>query len=203
MREKKMSVKYLTSLFLCLLIAACSNTKVTSSWLEAEPAKPYKHPMIIAISDSQQTRRIYENHFVSELKKQGITATPSYTLINSKQEMNRDTVINAVAGTKIDAVLMTYLVAADRENRHHDSPLNPGYSGSADTNQVSATMITTRGRTSTTEIIGLKNDLYDVASHKLIWSTQTRTVAPESIDSVIIEVTALLIDQLQDDDILK
>lgn len=198
-----MSVKYLTSLFLCFLITACTNTKITHSWLETEHNKSYKHPMIIGISDSQQTRRIFENHFVSELKKQGITATPSFTLINSKQEMNRETVESVVQGTDIDAVLMTYLVAADIENRHHDSPLNPGYSGSADTNQVSATMISTRGRTSTTEIIKLKNDLYDVASQKLIWSTQTKTVAPESIDRVIIDVTAVLIDQLTDDDILK
>jgi len=197
-------IKNLTLLLLCTVITACASTSLTQSWKEAELNRSYKHPMIIGISDSQQTRRIYENYFVAELSKKKITATPSYELIGSKETINRDTVVNALQGTSIDSVLVTYLVSADSEVRHFDSPLNPtSYSGNPDDNMVSATLISSRGRSSSSEVIGLKNDLYDVQTQKLVWSAQTKTVAPESIDHAITEVTQLLIKELFKDRIFE
>lgn len=190
-------------LVLCIMMASCASTSLTTSWTEAGLDQSFKHPMIIGISDSQQTRRIYEKHFVAGLKERNITATPSYTLISSKQKMNRETVVKAIQGTDIDSVLVTYVVSADAVMRHHDSPLNTGYSGSAETHMVSATMITTRGRSSSSEVIDLKSDFYSVQSKALVWSAQTKTVAPDSIDDAIKEVTELLIDELMDDNILK
>lgn len=171
--------------------------------MQEDHGKPYQHPMIIGVSDSQQTRQIYEKHFVEELGKINITATPSYKLIDSKQKINREAVIAAVQGTEIDAVLVSYLVSSETEVIHHESPLNQGYSGDADDMKVSATLVSTRGRTSNAEIITLKNDLYDVASKSLVWTAQTRSVAPESIDEVVTDVTSLLIEQLIADDIIK
>ena len=201
-----MPVKFKNSLvvvFCSIMMASCASTSLTASWTEAGLEQSFKHPMIIGISDSQQTRRIYENHFVAGLKERNITATPSYTLINSKQKINRETVVEVIQGTDIDSVLVTYVVSADSEMRHHDSPLNTGYSGSAETHMVSATMITTRGRSRSSEVIGLKNDFYSVQSKALVWSAQTKTVAPDSIDHAIREVTELLIDELIADNVLK
>lgn len=190
-------------LLLCLFMVSCSTTSLTQSWKHPEHEKLFNHLMIIGISDSQQTRRTYENHFVAELKKKNVTATPSYKLINSKQKINRETVLKAVQDTEIDAVLVTYLVSADSQLRHYDSPLTPGYSGSPDANMISATLITQRGRSSSSEVIGLKNDFYDVKKKSMIWSAQTRTDAPESIDHAITEVINLLIKELINDDVLK
>lgn len=196
-------IKNTMVLLFCLMMIACTNTKLTQSWADPELKQPYRHLMIVGRSDSQQTRQIYEKHFVAELKKRNITATPSYTLINSKQKLNRDTVINAIKGTEIDSVLVTYLIAADAELKYRDSPLNSSYSGSHSDNMMSDTLISSRGRASTEEIISLKNDLYDAKTESVVWSAQTRTVAVDSIDVMIREVTRLLIDQLFDDDVLK
>jgi len=198
-----MRVNYFIVLSLLLFAASCANTKVIQHWVEEEHSKVHRHPMIIGVSDSQQTRQIYEKHFVSELSKKGITATPSYSLISSKQKMNRETVVDAIKGTEIDSVLITYLVSSEAEVRHTESPLSQGYSGDADNMKVSATLVSTRGRTSSAEIITLKNDLYETDDKTLIWSAQTRTVAPESIDEVVTEVTELLIDQMISDGVLK
>jgi len=196
-------IKNSVILLLCLVMTSCASTSLTQSWKQPELEKSFKHLMIIGISDSQQTRRIYENHFVAELKKKNITAIPSYKLISSKQIINRETVLKAVRGTDIDSVLVSYLVSVDSEIRHYDSPLNPGYSASPDANMISATLITDRGRSRSSEVIGLKNDLYDVQAKSMVWSAQTRTVAPESIDHAITEVTKLLIKELINDNILK
>lgn len=198
-----MNAKYFIVLLLSFLISACTNTKVVDHWLDAGHKRAYSHPMIIGISDSQQTRRVFEKYFVAELKKRNITATPSYQLINSKQKMNRETVIKAVQGTDIDSVIVTYLVSSDQDVRYHESPLNHGYSGDIESNRMSDTLVSTRGRARNAEVITLKTDLYEVQSKSMVWSTRTRTVAPESIDEVVTDVTALLIEHLLRDGVLK
>lgn len=203
MFKESIKVKNVVVTLMCLVVASCANTSLKETWMLEDHKKTYHQPMIIGISDSQQTRRIYENHFVSELKKMNIDAVASYTLINSKQIINRDTVVAAIQGTEIDAVLVSYLVSADEEVRHQNSPLNTSYSGNVENNQISETIVSTRGRSRTGEVFVLKNDVYDAASKQLVWSAYTKTVAPESIDEVVTDVTELLIDKLFDDEILK
>jgi len=203
-----MSIRYfkgmsVVTLFLSLFITSCASTKMTDAWFEEGGSSTYKHLMIIAISDSQQTRQIYEKYFVSELKNRNIKSTASYALISSKQKLNRETVVNAIKGTDIDAVLVTYLVYADSKITARESPINMGYSGNVEDLKMSDTLISSRGRSNSTEVVGLKNDLYDVSSKKMIWSVQTKTVGPESIDQVVTEVTQLLINQLFSDGLLK
>ena len=201
-RVKNFSV-LLILLVMVIAITSCSNTSLLHSWKETGAVPIYKHLMIIGISDSQQTRQLYEKYFVAELKKRKVTATPSYQLISSKQEMNRETVVAAIQGTEIDAVLITYLVSADSEMKHRDSPLGGSYSGTAEGSEISATIVTSRGRSSSEEVFVLKSDIYDAQSKTLVWSARTETVAPESIDEVITEVTALLIDRMFSDSVVK
>jgi len=198
-----MNVKYHIVLLLSFFITACANTEIVQNWHDTNHNKIYKKPMIIGISDSQQTRQIFEKHFTAELKKINVSAVPSYKLISSKQKMNRDTVIETLQGTDIDAVVVTYLVSSENEVKHHVSPLNHGYSGDVDDSRMSDTLVATRGRTSSTEIITLKTDLYDAATKSLVWTTQTRSVAPESIDEVVTEVVTLLISQMLTDNVIK
>jgi hypothetical protein len=198
-----MRVKNIVVLLLSVLISSCATTKITDSWVEPGLKQSYERPLIIGISDSQQTRRVYENYFVAELKKRNITATASYTLISSKQKLNRETVVSAIQDTDIDSVLVTYLVSADAETKLRDSPLTGTYSGDTENNLMSATLITTPGRYSEADVIILKNDFYDTKSKSIVFSAQTKTVAAESIDEIIKEVTNLLITALFDEQVFK
>jgi len=198
-----MILKHYFILALVVLLASCANTKIIENWVEDEATKTYSHLLIIGISDSQQTRQIYEKHFVAELSKLNIKATASFKLISSKQKMTRETVSKAIEGTQIDAVLVSYLVSSETLVRHHESPLSMGYSGDVESKQISDTLVSARGRNSNAEIITLKNDIYDAKTKSLIWSVQTRTVAPDSIDEVVTDVTSLLINQMLADNVIK
>ena len=197
------------------IVTACSNTRITGSWAQVETQDGYKSPaysspMVIAISDSQQTRRIYENSLVAALKEEGVTATPSYLLINSKQKINQDTVLSAIQdaaqstnATLIDSVLISYLAVADTELTHQDSPLSATYSGDADDNMISATLITSRGRFNNKEVISLKNDIYDVQKQSIVWSAQTKTDDLSTVDALVLSVTEALVEKLVDDKVFK
>ena len=196
-------VKKIIVLLFSSIIASCATTDLMDSWKDAELNHSFQHLMIIGVSDSQQTRQIYEKYFVAELKKHNITATPSYTLISSKQKINREVVVAAIKNTDIDAVLVSYLISADTEVKHRDSILNTGYSAEVGSNQVSATIISNRGQSRDEEIFVLKNDLYDANSKSMVWSAQTKSVGPESIDQVVREVIAILVKAMLNDKVLK
>ena len=187
-------------LLVLTIISGCTGTSVRDQWVEPGLAKTYHKPLIIGRSDSQQTRRIYEDYLAGEFKKIGVTAVPSYTLISSKEKINEETVVNAVkrSGIGIDSVLVTYLVASETELVSHDSPLSSSYSGSYEDNTMSSTLITNR-RYSGKQIITLKNDLYDAGSRKIVWSAVTESVGPDSIDEVIVDVSELLVKALKED----
>lgn len=196
-------IKLLSILFVSVLAASCSNTQIINSWTEPGQKTAYVRPMIIGVSDSQQTRRIYENQFVAELQKFKVNAIPSYTLISSKQKMDKETVLAAISGTDIDSVIITYLISADQEVSNTTSVLDTDHIGNIENNQVSSTIISTRGRSNSAEIVTLKNDFYDAASHTLVWTVQTRTKAPESIDEVVKDVTELLVKKLIGDQMFR
>jgi len=199
----KLVIKLVFFIFSAVLLAACAHTSLEDSWKQEGHDQSYSKPLIIGISDSQQNRQIFEKQFVEKLNQYKTEAVPSYTLISSKQKINRETVVDAIQGTDIDAVLVTYLVSAEYEMKYHDSPVNAGYSGSSETHMMSSTIISKRGRSRSEEIINLKTDLFDVSRKQLVWSAQTETVGPESIDHTIIEVTDLLVEQLVDDGLIK
>lgn len=188
-----------TTLIISLMLSACTGTSIVQDWQDDMVDNKYRHIFIVAISDSQQNRRIFENLLVEDLRELGIKATPSFEQISSKITIDKESVTAAIRGTDVDAVLVSYLVANDSEIRVHDSPVGQTYSGSADTNMMSATLIGTRGRYDIDETVELRHDLFDVSKRELVWSIQTRTKGPESIDDLIVEVTDIVRDQLDSD----
>jgi hypothetical protein len=195
-----------------VVVSACANTTITQSWAQQDAERrTYKQPMVLVISDSQQTRRIYEDSLVAKLKEEGVTATPSYLLIDGRNEINRETVDsivqrsnqNAYNNMPIDSVLISYLAVVDKALSKQDSPLGETYSGDAEDNMLSATLIVGRGRFNTKEVIPLKNDLYDVQQKLIVWSVQTKTDDLTTIDALVLSVTETLVDELMDDEVLK
>ena len=216
MEKKNLIVKNLiintAAIVFTLLVSACANTTVTQSWEQdhAEAKRSYKKPMVFVVSDSQQTRRIYEDSLIARLKDAGVSAVPSYLLIGSKQ-ITQETIgisverFNQAAynNVPIDSVLISYLAVEGKELSKQDSPLGESYSGDDGDNMLSATLIVGRGRFNNNEVVPLKNDLYDVKEKSIVWSVQTETDDLTTIDALVLSVTEILVEQLVDDEVFE
>ena len=55
----------------------------------------------------------------------------------------------------------------------------------------------------TQENISLKSDFYDASTKTMVWTAQSKSVAIESIDKVVTDVTRLIVDQLFSDNIFQ
>lgn len=194
------------------IISACANTSITQSWTQqgGEGKHKYKRVMVLVISESQQTRRIYEDSLTAALEKEGVMASPGYLFLKSKQQINRATIDSVVQSANqntgsipIDSVLISYLAITDKELTMQDSPLGETYSGDAGDNMLSSTLIVGRGRFNTKEVIPLKHDLYDVQSKSIIWSVQTKTDDLTTIDAVVLSVTETLVEKLVGEELFE
>ncbi len=201
--------KTITLSGLFLLLLSCANTKIEQSWVDPDQKKSYNDLLIIGIAESEQNRRVYESHFVQELKAAGTEAEPSYKLIKSNQKINRDTVSKSIKGMNIDGVIVTHMVAVDEETIYRPSmdymPMyGRGYYGGLYSYYPHVnTYVQRPGYYSTHETYTIETNLYDVESEELVWSARSRTFSPASVSEIIVDMTKLLIADLTDKKLIK
>jgi hypothetical protein len=198
-----------TILITTLFLAGCANTKISQSWVEPDNKKVYKDLLIIGIAESVQNRRAYESYFVEALAEDGIEAVASYKLMKSDEDIERDTVARAIKGLGIDGVIVTHMVAVDEETVYRPSmDYQPMYGGGYYGGMYSYyphvnTYVTRPGYYTTHETYTIETNLYDVKSEELVWSARSRTFSPESVDEVIVDMTKLLIGDLEDKKLIQ
>ena len=206
-----MNTRLITRLLLITAIAglaACANTKISQSWVEPDNQKVYDDLLIIGIAESEQNRRAYESNFVESLKATGVEAEASYRLLKKGAKIERATVTEAIKGTGIQGVLATHLVAVDEETIYRPSvdymPVyGTGYYGGFYSYYPHVNSYVTRpGYYTTHETYTIETNLYDVESEELIYSARSRTFSPESVDEVIVDLTKLLIKDMQEKNLI-
>ena len=203
-----------------LAIAGCTNTKLSQTWSDPHNKASYKDIMIVGISDSEQTRRAYESNFVASLQDEGIEALASYTLISHKEETTskqgefRKIVESAVKGSDVDAVLVTHVVSIEEDEVYRPSldyqPVYGGayydapyYGGMYGYHGYVTTYVQQPGYYTEERTYTLESSLYDVKTEELVWTTRSRTFAPESIEEAIHDVSDLIIADLVSRKLIK
>lgn len=197
-----------------VLLTSCANTKISQSWVEPDNKKSYNDILIIGIAESEQNRRAYESYFVEALREKGTEAEASYKLIKSDQKIDRNTVAKAIEGMEIDGVIITHMTAVDEETIYRPGM---GYSavgyGAYGYGGYGGGMygyyphvnsyVHSPGYYTTHETYTLETNLYDVVTEELVWSARSRTFSPESVDEVIVDLTKLLIKDLEEKNLIK
>jgi len=211
--NRKMGISILLASTVVLLIS-CANTKISQSWVEPDNKKSYNDILIIGIAESEQNRRAYESYFVEALREKGAEAEASYKLIKSDQKIERNTVVKAIEGMEIDGVIITHMTAVDEETIYRPGMgySAVGYGGYGYGGYGGGmygyyphvnSYVHSPGYYTTHETYTLETNLYDVVTEELVWSARTRTFSPESVDEVIVDLTKLLIKDLEEKNLIK
>jgi len=192
-----------------ILLTACANTKISQSWVDPENKRVYDDLLIIGVSNSEQNRRAFESNFVESLQAYGAEAQASYKLIKSSEKIDRDTVTKSIKGLDVDGVIITHVVGVDEETVYRPSmdymPMYGGgyYGGMYSYYPHVNTYVTSPGYYTTHSTYTLESNLYDVETEELVWSARSQSFAPESVQEVIVDLTKLLIDDLDDKHLIK
>jgi hypothetical protein len=112
-----------------LTLAGCASTSLTSQWSSPGfSGPPLKKLMVAGVSKQSGPRRTFEDEFVAALKKPGVEAVQSYTVIPADGQADQAVLEKAVRDVGADGVLITRLVKTQRETRVEPGRIyGPGY----------------------------------------------------------------------------
>lgn len=170
------------------------DTKLKAPWVDRNYLAnndPFTSILVIGVPDRPDKRRSLEDKLVEALQKAGIEATASLDIMSADTEVNRDTVVAALAGKAVDGVFLTSLYRVEdvevvsggqpsrtqRSDREFKLLLWQDYQGTYDQ--------TLNAPTSKKHQLVLENELYDLESEKIVWAVESYSMNPKSADEVI------------------
>ena len=197
---RQITIKRLVgALFSGLLIIACAaGTKLTQTWVdEAHRGKPVSDILVIAVTYKEEVRHSYEDKFVARLKALGIEAVSSADVIPipADLKLEKDQILNVVKKFKNDAVIITHVGGVEEKETY--SPPTKNYTGFYGYYDGLRTLHSSPGFYTSHTLVRLVTNLYDVKTEKLIWSGQSETKDPGSINQTIGDVINLVIKDMQ------
>jgi len=183
---------------LTLILTACSSTTIVEQWADPAQKTAFNHLLVLSLNHSDSKRRVFESGFIAELDKRSIKTSASYELLPDKDDLSKETIRAAIAGTGIDAALVMRQVRIKKEERvvppRYDYVGHPygsfyGYYGHF-------APIYTPGYVTEDTIVHLEINVYRVEGEKLVWSGKTETYNPKNTNTLISELAKTILNEL-------
>jgi len=198
--------------FAVFSISTMADTKLAQPWSNRafiSDNGPFKNILVIAVTEEPRNRSILEKAFSERIGETGAAATTSFSIMAAETEVSEQTIKAAVAanGTNIEIVLLTRLYRVEevdivqiddpgtmRSERDFALGLWKDYRGARD-------FALDAGVKKRLRII-IENSIYDLESAELIWTVQSYSMDPKTVEDLIKSVSKLVTDKLKEQDII-
>lgn len=177
-----------------VLLASCTSTKVVEHWSDPDFDAKLKNIMVLSLNQSVKSRRVFEDGFLKALKQRGIQSSGSYKLLPSNEDLNKEKVKAAIAGSDIDGVLVLRPVKITKEesyqrpatgSKHTEFYAYVGrYGSSYDPVAVEDT------------VVHLETNLYAVDGEQLVWSGKTESFNPSDVKTLLTEMAEKILNEI-------
>jgi len=175
-----------------LLLSGCSSIKVVETWKNPPfTGHRYHKLMIVGMAHDENLREMAENIMVQELKRNGVTAVASHTLIKDFDNAKRDDIVAAVRSAGADAVLSIRAVSKGDGKVTQDGQ-SGGIYGTA-TNVGGGMLPGSRSHSLAT----LQSNLYDSATAELIWSATIKTYDAQEVARVSRDLAGFFLESIR------
>ena len=187
-----------------LVLGSCAQTKLSAVWRDPTyRGDRFNKIMVIGVADNPDRRRIFESQFVAAFKYRGVDAVSSLNLMPGEEKLSKEAIRSAIAGSGVDAVIVTRLVGIDVEYTQHPGGYTavpaPYYNDLYGYYSQAYVYVEAPPQIDAKETASLETNLYGVRDEKLIWTVLSKTFKKHSVSDSIISLTGTLIDQLIED----
>ena len=185
-------------LLLALFISACgSTTSITGSYKAPGVTQvAYKKIFISVLNSDPSIRQTVETNIANYLSSKGYASVKSTDVFtpnfhSSGGDNNQDTVLRKIRATNCDAILTIAMVNKETETRYVPGsgrvyPYGVGYYGTFGAYYgYGYKRFYSPGYYTTDKIYYLETNLYDAATERLVWSAQSKTYNPSSLDDFL------------------
>ena len=197
--------------FLCML--GCSSSKITNRWKpETIPIKNYNKLMVVGIlvGDQNDLREKMENHLVGDLKERGYPAISSLkeygpdSFVNLKEE----DAYNKLEKSGVDAVVTIVLLDKKREKfyvpgRIYYSPYSDYQNHLWNYYNTINSRIYKKGYYQVNTKYFWESNFYDLASKKWLYSVQTESFEPNSVELLAHQYGKLIVKDMVTSGVIK
>lgn len=178
------------------LLGACASTRSVMEWQDEAYTGKLDKLLIIAATEDSALRRSAEDSYVDRFAAVGVAAVPGYALIADANAVSRATVEAAIAGSDIDAVLVTRLLGIE-EKETYQPPIQVNHYRSYHRYYAYAQDLSSPGYYKKYKLLTLETMLYDSATGEMIWSMQSETIDSTAPQEVVDGQIALTVERLQ------
>ena len=186
---------------LAVTVAACASTTLDSTWRDPTyEGRPFAKVLVIGSTDSPASRRVFEDVVVGELRRQGVEAVASYTLISGASDITRDRVVEAVTRSGADSVLSTRLVGTETRTAQVPVP-SPG-AGGLDLYRYYSPVEAPTTVQQDYRVTKVESDLFDARTGKMVWWGRMRADRATDIGRIGRDLGQNVIQALKSADLL-
>ena len=196
-----MGIIFGTLLLTTFLLTGCSQTKVTSVWVDQEyEGDGIDDVFVVGVTKDGGLRRIFEDEFVTLFKQRGVKAISSYRLLPDEDLRDEKKLDSKVKESGSDTILMTRLLDIRKDTQY--IPPSYVYSGGWHGYYNRAYMVSP-GYTEEYETAMLETNLYDLKTDKLIWSARSDAPTDGKVGKHIKDFARSIINQLAEAKLIK
>ncbi len=103
-------LKFMGLIFVPALLSSCATTSLVDTWRNPDMTMLKHHKLLLVyISKSDNTSRLYEDVLASELNRRGVVSVSGYTLMPEGKRVNRQILTKGVEQSGADAVITMQL----------------------------------------------------------------------------------------------
>jgi len=191
-------------LALVLVLGCGARTRLGAVWSAQEPGpKPLTNILVVGIGAEAAPRRVFEDQLASALVARGNQAVASYRLLPSEEMLAQADLAGVVERGGHDAVAVTRLVAVDQEERvvppRSGVSFGMGSGGYYGHYGTSWGINYSPGYVTHSTTVHLETRLFQVAGGGLVWTAESDTFDPGSVEDVVQSVSQALVARLADD----
>ena len=189
-------------------LASCSlsETSIQGLWKDMNyQGGLYTKVAIVGVVESEIVRKLFEDELAGQLRKRGLEAIPSYTIVSTVKKGDKEALARKFEEMGIDAVLVTKLYKKEEVITYipptmynYNHYYGSGYHGSG--LMRSPGLAWSPGYYVEDNIVTMETNVFDVSSRNLIWSALTQTYIMgdvEGMNEIVEEFVEFLIKELK------
>jgi hypothetical protein len=208
--------KLILYLAAALVIAGCKPaTEITGSWKNTSATastRTINTILVTALSAKTNVRQAVENDMAATLQYEGYKTVKSFDILPPFTEgktPDKDQLFSKIKEAKADAILTVALIDKETENRY--VPGNAVYAPMPRFGYYGTfwgyynnwyPSLYSPGYYEEEKIYFIETNLYDARTEELLWSAQSETYNPSSLDSFSKEFAEVVVQKMQKDGLL-
>jgi hypothetical protein len=187
-------------LLVTLTLTACQTTSLQSAWFDPNfTGGPMHRIAVVAVGVNFANRRVTEDAFAQRFRAVGVDGAAGWTVIPDDARETQEPFTAALMKSGAQGLLMVRLLGVDTRTQVTTTMVattgpmwgGPAWGGGWGTTMVPVTQV------SQSNLAVVETTLYDVATGRAVWSGNTQTLNPSSVQREVPGLADVIIGELR------